>query len=169
MKRLMMTMTAAAMVATAVNAENSMVADVEIGIDDPTDKGRILVNASFTPVESADYDKLVFTCTLRQVLEIPAPDGGTIEKIYEPVKFKYTRANETMVKDLRKHIHFPVPVGLEELRDKYGRLTFKFDKPVTVSHVHIDAYADGEIVWQIDRDVAPGPREERSNMINMMR
>lgn len=169
MKRLMTIVAVAAMAATAVSTENSMVKDVEIGIDDPTDKERILVNASFTPVESVDYDKLVFTCTLRQVLEIPAADGGTIEKIYEPVKFKYTRANETMVKDLRKHIHFHVPVGLEELRGKYGRLTFKFDQPVTVSRVHIDAYADGEIVWQIDRDVEPGVQEDRSNMLNMMR
>jgi len=73
------------------------------------------------------------------------------------------------VKGLRKHIHSPVPVGLEELREKYGRLTFKFDEPVTVSHVRIDAYSGGTLAWTIDRDVDTPQAEEQSSMMNMMR
>lgn len=153
--------------AAAVSA--SMVSDVEVSIDPPTEKGRIVVNASFSPNETVDYEKIVFTCTLRQLLRLPDGEGGIIEKVYEPVRFKYARTDERMVKGLRKHIHFPVPVGLEELRDKYGRLTFKFDQPVTVSHVRVEAYAGGEQVWTIERDVYASQSEEESSMMNMMR
>jgi len=146
----------------------AMVSEVAISIDQPTEKGRIVVNASFTPTETAEYSKIVFTCTLRQVIKLPAEDGGTREKIYEPVKFTYTREGERMVKGLRKHIHFPVPVGLDELRDKYGRLTFKFDEPVTVSHVRVEAFVGSELVWSHSQSVALEGEAGSSDMLNMM-
>jgi len=155
--------------ATFATAGDMPVTDVKISLDPPTEKERMLVNSSFSPTETKTYDKMVYTCTLRQVLKLPARDGGVRKKIYEPVKFTYTRENVRMTKELDKHIHFPVPVGLKELREKYGRLTFKFDYPVTVSHVKIEAYAKGEKVWQIERDMKKPERKKKTKRAGMMR
>jgi hypothetical protein len=152
----------------ALSVRAAMVSEVAISIDEPTEKGRIVVNASLMPLETVEYSKIVFTCTLRQVIKLPAEDGGTQEKIYEPVKFTYNREGERMVKGLRKNIHFPVPVGLDELRDKYGRLTFKFDEPVTVSHVRVEAFVGSEPVWSHSQSVALEGEAGSSDMLNMM-
>lgn len=150
-------------------AEEEFVTAVEVSLDPRTEKERIVVNSSFTPVDTVEYDRIVYKCTLRQVIRIPKKGGGFKNKIYEPIKFKYVRRDVRMIEELEKHIHFPVPVGLEELRDKYGRLTFKFDQPVTVSHVEITAFRHGQKVWQIERDVEEPKEKKKAKRASMMR
>lgn len=168
MKRIMF-MTAIMTIAMVCRAEKMAVRDVKVTLDPRSAKERIVVNAHFKPIETRKYERIVFECTLRQTLKLPAYDGGKREKVYEPVKFEYCRKNVRMIKQMKKHIHFPVPVGLEELREKYGSLTFKFDDPVTVSHVKIEAYSEGSKVWQIERDVKEPKEKKKSNRSDMMR
>ncbi len=147
--------------------------DVSVTADPLTKKQRVVVNIRFMPAETKDYEKVVFQCTLRQIFEMPdaSKESGKIIKIYEPVKFEYIRKNVRMVRQLAKYIHFPVPVGLEELRESYGKLTFRRNIPVTVSHVKIIAYIDGKEVWAIEEDVRKVEKKdmEKTKRSNMMR
>ncbi len=160
---------AIALGAASLMADQSILRDVELTADPPTERERTVVNLSFTPKQTVRYDRIVFSCTLRQTISVPSGDGKTIERHHEPVEFEYVRKQVRATKDLRHHIHFPVPTGLDELREQYGRTTFPMEGEVTVPKVRITAFNGEEQVWQLDLEPKPPRRRSRSSMSDMMR
>lgn len=153
----------------AIMAGQSLLRDVELTVDPPTERERTVVNLSFTPTQTVRYDRVVFSCTLRQTISVPGDDGEVIERYHEPVKFEYVRKQVRATKDLRHHIHFPVPTGLDELREQYGRITFPMDGDVTIPKVRVTAFNGEEQAWQLDLKPKPSRRRSRSSMSDMMR
>lgn len=127
------------------------VREIEIKPDPPGEDKQVF-SLRFAPSETVTYDKITCECLLRQVIQLPTPEGGTREKIHEPIWFKYEEKGSKFVHDLDKYINFRVPINVETLRRTFGKKVFRPESEVTVSRMKITAWYGGRKAWSIKLD-----------------
>ena len=117
---------------------------------DPPGEQKQIYTVRFAPGETATYDSLEFECRLEQPVPLPEADGRTVTVQHAiPHPHVHRERNVRMVKDLDCYVSFWVPVGVEELRSRFG-LVVKTNAPAHLAQLKVTAVRDGRPAWTMD-------------------
>lgn len=117
---------------------------------DPPDNGQQIFTVRLRPAETHHCDLILFDFFYHQEFSwITATNSGAM-KVNEPVFFTRRERDVNLTADLDKPLSFKVPVGLDRLREKYGKTMFFTNAPVTISRLRMTGQANGETLWQIE-------------------
>lgn len=110
--------------------------------------GKSIFTTHMLPGETRKFDKIDYILTYHQQFPFEDSRGRKYVKIHNPAEFKYSRKKVKLVEDLDHFVNFRVPVSRERLKIIYGKLTFHPKFPITIPNIKIQAYDDGELVWE---------------------
>ncbi len=146
-------------VAAAGVAAATPVREIEVKLDDKPVSGKQVVSVRFTPGETKAYDQLVFDCVLRQEYIQKDSSGRERKRVVEPATFTYREDGVRFVEALDKYVSFWVPVGMDQLKESFGKTLFVGTAPVIIHKVVVRALVNGDPVWTIESNPGAGPQK----------
>ncbi|MBM4143148.1 MAG: hypothetical protein FJ225_06115 [Lentisphaerae bacterium] len=140
---------AAAAQAATNAAEEPWFREIEI-TSEPGTSGQNEYSVRFTPGRTHACSKIVFECVYRQLVPRVTPEGERVTRVYEPVRFAYTRPDVRVVNDLDLYVSFRVPVDMTRLEAIYGDRTFNRSCKVSVDRMRISGFEGNRQLWSYE-------------------
>ena len=124
--------------------------EVEIYSEPPDAKGLQIFMVRLRADKTHTCDQVVFDCVLHQEFPWETSTGEKKIKVHEPEVFTYRRNDVKLVEDLDCCIDFRVPVGIKNLKEKFGLTAFNTNYPVTVSRMKISGVISNAPAWSFE-------------------
>lgn len=134
-------------VVAVTNAGKEWLREVEITVEPGGFDWEAHYSVRIMPDRTQVYDAILLELFYRQEVAVNDGKGKASTKIYEPVSFKYRRADVSLVDDLDHHVSFRVPVGRDVLVSKHGDGTFVKDRPIAIERITMTGIVNGSTVW----------------------
>ena len=119
---------------------------------DPPENGQQIFTVRLRPAETHHCDLILFDFFYRQEFHWLTDTNPAALKVTEPVFFTRRERDVNLTADLDKPLSFKVPVGLNRLKEIYGKTMFFTNAPVTISRLRMTGQANGETLWQIETE-----------------